>query len=148
MRYNQEDGYGLKHLFENLFGRKAWYELKHCTDIRVWKKYCERLLSAVEVSAKATIRIADSAWFEQLSGEVEHGKEMIKLSEDFEQLFANLSSSLGSISFLQLGMIPKRLTKERVTLRHACNWTLDSYRSVQYVQNSEQRKQALKKECS
>lgn len=139
MRYNVEDGYGLKHLFENTFGRKAWYDLKHSTDIGIWKKYCARLLSAIEVSAKATVQIADDAWFEQLSSEVTHGKEMVKLSEDFEQLFANLAASLGALSFLQLGLVPNRLTQENITLRHPANWKLDHYRSVQYVQNSEQR---------
>lgn len=134
-----EDGYSLKHLFERIFGRKAWYELKHCTDIGTWKKYCTRLLSAIEVSAKATVQIADEAWFEQLSKTIEHGKEMVKLSKDFEQLFVNLAASLGAISFLQLGLTPSRLTQESVTLRHPSNWKLDCYRSVQYVQNHEQR---------
>lgn len=145
MRFNMEDAYGLKHLFENCFGRKAWYELKHCTDIVIWKKYCGRLLSAIEVSAKSTVQIADEAWFEQLSGEVEHGRKIVQLSEDFEQLFANFSASLGTISFLQLGLIPSRLTVESVTLRHPSNWKLDRYRSVQYVQSSEQRQNSHNK---
>lgn len=145
MRYNMEDGFGLKNLFENIFGRKAWCELKHSTDIILWKKYCTRLLSAIEVSAKATVQIADEDWFEQLSMEAEHGKKMLQLSEDFEQLFANLAASLGTISFLQLGLIPYRLTHESVTLRHPINWKLDQYRSVQYVQNSEQRQNSYNK---
>jgi hypothetical protein len=77
--------------------------------------------------------------------EAEHGKKMLQLSEDFEQLFANLAASLGTISFLQLGLIPYRLTHESVTLRHPINWKLDQYRSVQYVQNSEQRQNSYNK---
>lgn len=145
MRYNMEDGYGLKHLFENCFGRKAWYELKHCTDLVIWKKYCARLLSAIEVSAKATVEIADEAWFDELSGEVGHGKNMVRLSDDFEQLFSNLAASLGVISFLQLGLVPRRLTVDSVTLRHPSNWKLDRYRSVQHVQNTEQRENSHNK---
>lgn len=148
MRYNMEDGYGLKHLLENIFGRKAWYELKHSTDIATWKKYCTRLLSAIEVSARATVLVADDDWFKQLSAELEHGKEMLKLSEDFEQLFVNLSASLGTISFLQLGLVPSRLTQENVSLRHPTNWKLDRYRSVQYVQNTAQRHNSHKKKQS
>ncbi|OOE74022.1 hypothetical protein [Salinivibrio sp. ML290] len=140
-----EDGYSLKHLFENCFGRKAWHELKHCTDLAIWKKYCTRLLSAIEVSAKATVEIADEVWFEELSGEVGHGKDMVQLSQDFEQLFSNLAASLGAISFLQLGLVPRRLTVDSVTLRHPSNWKLDRYRSVQYVQNSEQRENSYNK---
>ena len=145
MRYNMEDGYALKHLFENIFGRKAWHELKHCTEIGIWKKYCTRLLSAIEVSAKATVEIADETWFEELSGKVEHSKEMLHLSDNFEQLFANLAASLGAISFLQLGLLPNRMTQESITLRHSSNWQLDRYRSVQYVQNSVQRQNLLNK---
>lgn len=139
MRYNMEDGYALKHLFENLFGQKAWLDIKHSSDLAKWKKYCTRLLSAIEVSARATIQIVDDQWLIELAAEVEHGKSLVKLSEDFEQLFANLAGSLGNISFLQLGHIPTRLTQDSVTLRHPSNWNLDCYRSVQYVQNQEQQ---------
>ena len=145
MRYNMEDAYALKHLFENLFGSEAWYELKHSTDLSKWKKYCSRLLSAIEVSAKATVQVVDQPWFEELSYQVNRGNEMINSSNDFEQLFANLSASLGNISFLQLGLIPTRLTQKSVTLRHPTNWKLDRYRSVQYVQNSEQMKNSYNK---
>jgi len=139
MRYNMEDGYVLKHLFENLFGRKAWLDLKHSTDLPKWKNYCARLLSAIEVSAKTTIQVVDEQWLRELAAQVEHGKNLIKLSKDFEQLFASLAGSLGNISFLQLGLIPTRLTQDSVTLRHTSNWKLDSYRSVQYVQNQTQQ---------
>lgn len=140
-----EDGYALKHLFENLFGSNAWYDMKHSTDISKWKKYCARLLSAIEVSANVTVQIADNQWFSELAREVAHGKELIKLSENFEQLFANLAGSLGNISFLQLGLIPTRLSQESITLRHPSNWKLDCYRSVQYVQNQQQMKNSHNK---
>jgi hypothetical protein len=145
MQCKIEDGYALKSLFENLFGRKAWYDLKESTDLIQWKSYCTRLLVAVETSAKATIQIVDIHWFEELNSEIKHGKEMIKSSNDFEQLFANLAASIGRISFLQFGLIPTRLTQENITLRHPSNWKLDSYRSVQYVQNDEQKKTLLNK---
>ena len=148
MRCNMEDAYALKHLFENVFGRSAWYELKSSKDLNKWKNYCARLLSAINVSAKASILIADSEWFDELASEIELGKDMLNLSEDFEQLFANLSASLGTISFLQLGMVPSRSSKKKVTLRHPSNWQLDSYRSVQYVQNTEQRKNSHNKKIN
>lgn len=138
MRYNEEDGYALKHLFESLFGRDAWLEIKHSTDLRQWKKYSVRVLSALEVSAKATIQVVDEEWFSQFTSIIEHGKSRVNSSKDFEQLFANLAASLGEVSFLQLGMMPKRSTQENISLRHQGNWKLDCYRSVQYVQNAEQ----------
>jgi len=138
VRYNEEDGYALKHLFENLFGRSAWLEIKHSTDLRQWKKYSARVLSALEVSAKATIQVADADWFNQFTSTIEFGKGRVNSSKDFEQLFSSLAATLGEISFLQLGMMPRRLTQENITVRHKINWKLDRYRSVQYVQNTEQ----------
>ena len=139
MRYNEEDGYALKHLFESLFGRNAWLEIKHSTDLGQWKKYSLRVLSALEVSAKATVQVADEEWFGQFTSTIEHGKRRVNSSKDFEQLFASLAASLGEISFLQLGMMPMRSTQENISLRHHGNWKLDRYRSVQYVQSAEQR---------
>ena len=138
VRYNQEDGYALKHLFESLFGRNAWLEIKHSTDLRQWKKYSTRVLSALEGSAKATVQVADKEWFGQFASTIEHGKNRVNSSKDFEQLFASLAASLGEISFLQLGMMPMRSTQKNITVRHPSNWKLDCYRSVQYVQNAEQ----------
>jgi hypothetical protein len=138
VRYNEEDGYALKHLFESLFGRNAWLEIKHSTNLRQWKKYSIRVLSALEVSAKITVQVADEEWFGQFASTIEHGKRRVNSSKDFEQLFASLAASLGELSFLQLGMMPMRSTQENITVRHQSNWKLDRYRSVQYVQNSEQ----------
>jgi len=138
VRYNEEDGYALKHLFESLFGRDAWLEIKHSTDLRRWKKYSIRVLSALEVSAKATIQVADADWFDQFTSTIEFGKRGVNSSENFEQLFSSLAATLGEISFLQLGMMPRRSTQNNITVRHQSNWKLDRYRSVQYVQNAEQ----------
>jgi len=138
VRYNEEDGYALKHLFESLFGGNAWLEIKHSTDLRQWKKYSVRVISALEVAAKATVQVADEEWFGQFDSTIEHGKRRINSSKDFEQLFASLAASLGEMSFLQLGMMPMRSTQKNITVRHQSNWKLDRYRSVQYVQNAEQ----------
>ena len=141
MRINLEDAYGLKSLFENVFGKKAWCDLKHSTDLKRWKKYSIRLLEAIEFSAKSTVEVSDEGWFQELESNVEHGKVMINLAKDFEQLFANLAAALGRISFLQLGLIPSRPPHlNQVTLRHASDRKLNNYRSVMYVQNDEQKR--------
>lgn len=113
-------------------------EIKHSTDLKVWKKYSERILSAIECSAKATVEIADDEWFDELASIIKHGKGRIKSAKDTEQLFAALSASLAEISFLQLGWIPNHIRSEQVTLRHSGNWKLNPFRNVQYVQNAEQ----------
>jgi hypothetical protein len=138
VRFNEEDGYALKHLYESLFERSAWLEIKHSTNLNKWKKYSIKVLSALEVSARATIQVVDAGWLGQFTTTIEHGKARLTSSKDFEHLFANLAATLGEISFLQLGMMPSRSTLQNITLRHQGDWKLDIYRSVQYVQNHEQ----------
>lgn len=121
-----------------MFGKRAWLEIKHATDLKVWKKYSVRTLSAIECSARATVQIADDEWFDELASIIKHGKERIKSAKDTEQLLAALSASLAEISFFQLGAIPDHVRSQQVTLRHPGNWKLSSFRSVQYVQSAEQ----------
>jgi len=138
MKYNLEEGYPLKALIEKLFGNRAWLEIKHSTSLANWKKYSIRILSAIETSAKATIEVADNTWFEELSELIEHGKTRIKTAKNTEQLFANLSASLAEVSFLQIGQVPNHSRFNQTTLRHPCNWKLNSFRSVQYIQSRKQ----------
>ena len=139
MRYNQEDAYRLKNLAENLFGQDAWYNLKHCQDIRVWKRYSKRILSAISASIKSTVEVADDLWFEEIEREISRGKETIDSSNSLDLVFANLAASLGNISFIQIGAVPLRYRKKNVVTRPGSNWKLNKYRSVQYVQNKEQK---------
>ena len=138
MEYKLEDCYALKALIERLFGAQAWLDIKHSTDLRRWKKYSNRILAAIECSAKASIEIVDDEWFEELAKLIEHGKNRIKSAKDTEQLFAVLSASLAEVSFFQIGRIPDHVMGQQRTLRHPSNWKLNSHRSVQYVQSSKQ----------
>ena len=138
MKYNLEDAYALKSVVENLFGNRAWLEIKHATGVATWKKYSIKILSAIQISAKATVEISDSEWHSELHELIEHNKKIIKLAKDTEQIFASLSGALANISFFQLGRMPSNLTCNQVTLRHPGKWKLNQYRSVQYVQTKEQ----------
>ena len=119
MEYVIENGYAFKSLVERLFGKRAWMEIKHSTDLKVWKKYSERILSAIECSAKATVEIVDDEWFDELSSIITHGKRRIKSARDTEQLFVALSASLAEISFFQLVSIPNNIRSKQVTLRQS-----------------------------
>jgi len=145
MRYNQEYGYALKILFENLFGISAWYDIKHSTDLKKWKSYSKKALSALEISAQATVQVVDNNWEKEFYSIIEFGRKRIDSSKYFEQLLSNLAASFGELSFLQLGMLPRRKGIKKVTLRHPSDWKLDRYRSVQYVQSAKQREASNKK---
>ena len=138
MEYNLESACALKHVIEDLFGRDAWYEIKHATDFPTWKKYSLKILSAVEFSAESTVEVCDKEWLKELKSRIEHGKKMISLTKDTEQLFSALAAALANVSFLQLGRVPSNALRKKVTLRHSGNWKLSQYRCVQYVQNKEQ----------
>ena len=138
MEYKSEDCYALKSLIERLFGNRAWLDIKHSSDLRRWKKYSNRILAAIEYSAKASIEIVDDEWFEELEKIIVHGKNRIKSAKDTEQLFAALSASLAEISFFQIGRMPDHTMQKHVTLRHPSNWKLNAFRSVQYVQSPKQ----------
>jgi len=138
LKYNLESAYGLKSLVEDLFGKKAWVEVKHATDVKTWKKYSLKIISAIELAAKSTVEISDNEWFQELNSIVEHGKGRINRSKSTEEIFASLSASVASISFFQLGRLPNNSCRQQVTLRHKGNWKFNEFRSVQYVQNKEQ----------
>ena len=130
--------YGIKCDFAG-FKLRIQVDVKHSTDVKTWKKYSIRILSAIEHSAKSTIEIVDDDWFDELSALAEHGKERISDAKSPEAIFFSLSSSLANICFLQLGRIPSNAMKKQVSLRHLGNWKLNQYRSVQYVQSKAQK---------
>lgn len=133
-----EKFYALKSLFENIWGDGTYIELKHCSDLKVWKSYCERTLRATQIAASDTVVIADEAWHGELSSIVEKGIRSMKAAQDFTDLFQYFAAMYAEISFHQLGHMPRRRIGKRSRLQKG-NWRLDEYRSVQYVQNNEQK---------
>ncbi|HCG5558758.1 TPA: hypothetical protein ACX3GK_004562, partial [Vibrio parahaemolyticus] len=145
MEHSLETAYPLKSMMESVFGRKAWLDLKHCQDLGIWKKYSKRLISAVEVSIKSTVKVADDDWFDELSLEFEHGKKCIDSAGSLDVLFANLAACLANISFLQIGMIPQRHSENNVAARQGESWNLSAFRTVQYVQTQEQKERIMRR---
>jgi hypothetical protein len=139
MEYDISNAYALKALMERVLGNKAWRDLKHCQDLVTWKKYSKRLISAIHASIVSTVQVADEAWFEEISFEVEHGRKSLDTAKDLDVLFANLSAALGTISFLQVGLLPQRYQQDNVATRPGSNWKFDVVRSVQYVQSNNQK---------
>lgn len=128
----------LKATFEKLFGRNAWYEIKECTSVSKWNKYCQKTLSALEIAAKETVTVFDDEWMDTLSDEINKGKEKIENAITIDEILATLSGTLIRISFHQLGHFPDRQMIKSITLNKRY-WNLNSYRSVQYVQSKDQK---------
>ena len=141
LKHDLSQHYPLKAAFEQVFGKSAFAELKECSDFKIWKKHCLKLLSAIGVAVHETVKIVDEEWFEEIDVHLEHGKEITKTAKSADELFASLSATLMRIVFLQIGFVPRRHSMDKVPLSKEY-WKLDSVRSVQYVQSKEQRDKA------
>lgn len=139
-----EKYYALKAVFERVWGKDTYRELKHCSDLKVWKKYSERTLSATGLAIEKTVSVADEDWRETSSEIVAHGISCVKNSKSFDELFQGLSASYIELSFHQIGIAPNRPANFRAQLRKK-HWDLDCYRSVQYVQNADQKQRLVNK---
>lgn len=130
--------YALRSLFERVWGKDPYLELKRCSDLKVWKRYRERTLRATKMAASDTVLIVDDAWYDEFSEIIRHGIERVKAAEAFDELFQCLAATYAEASFHQLGLMPSHRLTNRVQLRKG-NWQLDAFRSVQYVQSAEQK---------
>jgi len=134
LRADESQYVAIKTVSEQLLGRKAWYDLKECTSMVVWKKYVIKLLRAVKLAVQETVHVRDDAWFGELSDFVERGLEDTRKSKSIDELFSRLAAALLRISFLQVGVFPDRSKSQEVPLRRD-HWRLSAFRSVQYVQS-------------
>jgi hypothetical protein len=134
--------YPLKAALEQLLGHRAYLRLKETATLRDWKEEIQKLIRAIKIAIESTVEIADGDWFSDIDKILELGKNQITTSKNVTALFANLSAMLVRLVFLQIGFLPLgrqgnntvRLTKDW--------WTLNYVRTIQYVQNSEQRHKA------
>ena len=90
----------------------------------------------------STVAVADQEWREDIGAAIRRGQEAIKGSATISELFAALSATLTRIVFIQIGLMPSRYAYAKTAPLTAEFWTLNEYRSVQYVQTAAQR-QAL-----
>jgi hypothetical protein len=148
--------YAMKAVLEEALGHPVYLKLKETGTMTDWRKATIRLLDAVALAIDSTVLVADQEWREDITAAIRDGQEAIKRSDTISQLFAALSSALTRIVFMQIGLMPS-LSNYGKTLPHcgaaftprgktapltADFWTLNTYRSVQYVQTAAQR-QAL-----
>ncbi|HEY5029163.1 MAG TPA: hypothetical protein VIK39_12190 [Candidatus Angelobacter sp.] len=127
----------IKMAFEQIFGNKAWLDLKECTSIAIWKKYTTKLLRAIRLAVEETIQIRDDAWFTEICEHIEHGLQITTNAKLIDELLSGLSATLIRVVFLQIGGVPNRRQDRKVTLARD-NWRLDDFRTVQYVQSNRQ----------
>jgi hypothetical protein len=127
----------IKMAFEQIFGNKAWLDLKECTSIATWRKYTIKLLCATRLAIEETTQVRDDDWFTEICEHIQYGLQIARSAKFIEELISGLSATLIRVVFLQIGMIPNRRQDRKVTLARD-NWRLDAFRTVQYVQSNTQ----------
>ncbi|MEO8341469.1 MAG: hypothetical protein ABI604_17485 [Nitrospirota bacterium] len=129
----------MKAIFEEILGRASFMKVKDYGPLKSWKAEVIRLLQAVALSINATVEVADEEWKEEINSEIEHGILRAASSSEIDELFSDLSATLAKVVSLQIGFVPRgHRSVKRVALTPR-NWKLNPVRSVQYVQNEQQR---------
>jgi hypothetical protein len=127
-----------------VLGRASYAKLKDYGSFKDWKSETARLLKAISLSIIATVEIVDKDWMEEIQEEIQEGISLVESSSEMDELFARLAATLTKLVFLQIGFIPcGHHSIERVALTPR-NWKLNVVRSVQYVQNREQREMQIR----
>ena len=139
IRYETEQYYPMKDVFEQILGKASFMKVKNCGSITDWKAETVRLLKVVSLSINATVEIADEEWRSEIDAEIQFGISLVKSSVAIDELFAGLAATLAKVSFLQIGFIPRGHRNIKRIALTPNNWKLASVRSVQYVQNEKQR---------
>lgn len=142
LRYDMSQFYSMKSVLEEALGHPAYVKLKETGTMADWRTETSRLLAAIELAINSTVVLTDAAWRNDIAAVIRLGLHGIKSSETISDLFSVLSGALSRIVFIQIGQMPRHtlLTKRAPLIPEW--WTLNTYRSVQYVQNDAQ-KQAL-----
>ena len=129
----------LKSSFENLFGSRAWLELKTSNHLPTWKKYASKSLKAISVSINESIEIYDEEWIQEIESTIREGICEIESSKSIDELTAALAGYLIRVSFLQIGDMPRRKGSGKNYSLNSRNWQLGKFRKAVYLQTKTQK---------
>jgi hypothetical protein len=140
LKHQMSQFYSLKATMEEPFGNPMYLDLKETTDLAVWRKAMKKLLDAVGISVKHSVKVADPAWFEAIEEVLDQGSAHVNAARTAADLFAGLTATLTEIVFTQLGFMPTRSRRSEMVSLKKEYWEMNNFRSVQYVQSPEQKK--------
>ena len=128
----------LKSLFERVLGKKEWKKLKDHRSIGPWRKAITKILRASKLAIEVNVQVADDDWLKEARAIIDRALEKIKTETSVVEMLSVLSSTSIELSFHQIGFCPTRHpTKNARPV--AADWTISRFRSVNYVQNHEQK---------
>jgi hypothetical protein len=129
----------LKSAIEDLFGSDAWYALKESNHLGTWRKYGQRTLRAIEVSVKDTVEVCDREWLSELCEQIDRGVQAISKADAIDEIVGILAGTLIEVSFLQIGLMPRRKGRAAKYPLRKGEWKLNAHRSVVYLQTNAQK---------
>lgn len=136
----------VKSVFESLFGYQAWAELKESNSVSTWKKWTEKLFSAIALSVDETVTHFDKEWRSEITSVLKEGRACLKLTSEIDEVISVMASVFIRLSFWQIGFMPNRKLMQRKIRLTRSDWNLGSERTVIYYQSAEQKHaQALRK---
>lgn len=144
IRHDLSQYFPMKAIFESILGNTSFMKVKDCGSFKAWKKESINLLKAVAISINTTVEIADDEWRLEINSEIQDGIKSIKTTKEIDEMFCILAATLTTISFLQIGFLPRDHWKSKRVSLISQNWKLNSVRSVQYVQNNAQKEIQLR----
>src|SRR5712692_2355874 len=112
LRYDMSQFYPLKAALEQILGRRTYAKLKETGTLADWKAETKKLLKAIDLSVKETVKVADAEFFEEVTQLIELGNSHIASAKEISELFAGLSATLARLVFLQIGYIPAHYRAE------------------------------------
>jgi hypothetical protein len=120
LRPDISQNYAVKSAIEQLFGQKAWQELKDTTSIKVWRSYVARVIDAIEISIEQSVHVRDDAWIADVSANLSRGRNETVAATSIDDLLSAFTATLLRQVFLQLGCCPDRQSLTHVTLAPVC----------------------------
>lgn len=130
--------YPAKALFEQILGQSAFMRVKDYGPLSAWRENYTKLLRAVGVAVEATVEVADIEWKQEVSELLTHGIKRLATARSIDDLHAAAAATLGELTFLQLGFVPRGRHGVANVPLIGRNWKMNPVRTVQYVQSAEQ----------
>jgi hypothetical protein len=131
--------YAAKALFETILGRGAFMRVKDYGPLSSWRTNYIKLLRAIGVAVDATVEVADVEWKQDVRSLLTHGVKRLASARSIDELHAAAAATLGELTFLQLGFVPRGHYRVEAVPLATRNWRLNPIRTVQYVQSAKQR---------
>jgi hypothetical protein len=100
LRAQPEHLYPMKALIERLFGNPAFMKIKMGGSMSDWRNASLKLLDAISLSVKSTVKVADDDWFKEIGDTISRSKECIQEADTVDTLLSLLVEALAEIVFI------------------------------------------------